>query len=213
MEIFNKKEYIEKYRFENKDKTKVYNQQWRKDNSEYMKQWHKDNPEYRKQWNKNNPEYNKKCNKQWRIDNPEKIKKWKKNNSEKINEYLRQWMNKKYKTNLKFNLNYRMAIAIGVSLKGNKAGRKWESLVDYTLNDLKKRLKKTMPEGYNWNDFLRGKLHIDHIIPKSAFNFTKPEHIDFKRCWKLKNLRLLPAKENIIKSNKLNKPFQPALEI
>ncbi|GAI73524.1 unnamed protein product, partial [marine sediment metagenome] len=44
-----------------------------------------------------------------------------------------------------------------------------------------------------WKDYLNRDLHIDHIIPKSAFNFTKPEHTDFKRCWALDNLRLLPV--------------------
>ena len=65
----------------------------------------------------------------------------------------------------------------------------------------------------NWQDFMEGKLHIDHIIPISAFNFTKPEHINFKRCWGLSNLRLLPAKENRIKKDKIIKPFQLALQI
>ena len=46
-----------------------------------------------------------------------------------------------------------------------------------------------------------------------VFNFSKPEHPDFKRCWALKNLRLLPAEENRKKGSKLINPFQPALEI
>jgi len=104
-----------------------------------------------------------------------------------------------------------MGIAIWLSLKGNKAGKHWENLVGYTLKDLVKHLKKTMPKGYNWKDVLNGKLHIDHIIPKSVFNFTKPRHIDFQNCWALSNLQLLPARENMLKHDKLTKPFQPAL--
>ena len=119
----------------------------------------------------------------------------------------------RYRTNPKYNLNRRIKGLIGLSLKGNKAGRHWESLVDYTLNDLIKRLNNTMPVGYTWKDFLTGKLQIDHIIPKKVFNFTKPEHTDFKRCWALSNLRLLPAKENLNKAAKLFRPFQPALKI
>lgn len=136
--------------------------------------------------------------KQYRKDNLKKIKQWHKN---------------KNKTDLKFNLNHRMRRVINYSLKGNKRGRHWEDLVGYNLIDLIKRLKKTMPSGYIWQDFLQGKLHVDHIIPISAFNFTKPEHVDFKRCWALKNLQLLPARENLIKSNKLSKPFQSALKL
>jgi len=140
--------------------------------------------------------------KQWQKDNPEKARK------------LRQKIeNHKQKTDLKYNLNRRMKSAIAISLKGNKAGRCWETLVGYTLSDLIKRLKKTIPKGYNWKDYLEGKLHIDHRIPVSVYNYSKPEHIDFRRCWALFNLRLLPARENMIKGNKLDKPFQPALKI
>jgi len=106
-----------------------------------------------------------------------------------------------------------MGVSIKRSLRNNKNGYHWEIFVDYTLSDLIKRLNNTMPEGYTWQDFLSGELHIDHIIPKSAFNFTRPEHTDFKRCWALSNLRLLPAKENRIKYNKLDRPFQPALKL
>ena len=113
----------------------------------------------------------------------------------------------------KYNLNGRISTIIRSSLKNNKNGKHWEDLVDYTLDDLVKRLKKTIPKGYCWQDFLEGKLHLEHIIPKNAFNFTKLEHTDFKRCWALKNLRLLPAKENLIKGKKLTKPFQPALKL
>jgi hypothetical protein len=129
--------------------------------------------------------------------------------------YRKEFINRYYlqrrKIDLKFNLNGRISVAMGHSLKGNKAGRHWEDLVGYTLDDLLKRLKKTMPQGYNWQNYLDGELHIDHIIPISAFNFTKTEHIDFKRCWALGNLRLLLAMKNWKKHAKLDKPFQRAL--
>jgi len=60
---------------------------------------------------------------------------------------------------------------------------------------------------------MEGKLEVDHIIPISVWDFDRPEQINFKRCWALKNLRLLPKKENRIKHNKLIKPFQPCLAI
>lgn len=45
-------------------------------------------------------------------------------------------------------------------------------------------------------------LHVDHIIPCASYDWTNPEEI--KKCWHPRNLRLLPAFENIIKSNKLD---------
>ena len=134
-------------------------------------------------------------------------------NKEKQKKWFRQYLRKRLKTDLKFNLNHNIRRSIWESLKNEKAGRHWEDLIDYTLTDLIKRLNKTMPEGYTWQDYLQGKLQMDHIIPISVFNFSKPEHTDFKRCWALSNLRLLPAKENLRKSNKLDRPFQPALKI
>lgn len=219
MNMFNKKEYYQKnrkgrteyqkeYRKNNPEKMKEYSKKYRENSSNkiirYSKQYYKKNRErilkYNKQYRKDNLEKMKKCQKQWYENNIEKIKK----------QCIKFWL-KKYKIDLKFRLNELMSGAIRRSLKGNKNGKHWENLVGYTLNDLIKRLKKTMPKKYDWQDYLQGKLHIDHIIPKSVFNFTNPEHIDFKRCWALKNLRLLPAKENLTKHNKLYKPFQPSL--
>lgn len=135
------------------------------------------------------------------------------NYNKKILKYYNKYQSERLKTDIKFRLNRNVSRLIRKALKGNKAGRKWGSLVGYTLNDLIDRLKNTIPVGYTWQDFLQGKLHIDHIIPVSAFNFSKPEHTDFKRCWALSNLQLLPAKENLIKRNHIDKPFQPALKI
>lgn len=191
--MFNRKEYMREYhqREEVKKHRKEYNKQWRKDNRE-------------KKLEQNRRHYQK-----YKDKRLEEAKKYYQKNKEKIWEYQRN----KYKTDLKFNLNNKISKAIRKSLRGNKNSWHWEDLIGYTREDLIKHLKKTLPKGYTWNDYMEGKLHIDHIIPKNAFNYSKPEHPDFKRCWALSNLRLLPVKENIIKSNKLNKPFQPALKI
>ncbi|MBA7512983.1 hypothetical protein ES705_04992 [subsurface metagenome] len=198
----NNAEHIKQYRIKNKEKTKEYNKQRRIGKEEELK-------EYSKQWRIDNKEKQKKYWKQYRIDNKEKIREYHINNREHRN----QCMIKRRKTDLKFNLNYKMGRNIGKALKANKAGRHWESLTGYTLAELIKQLNKTMPKGYTWQGFLSRELHIDHIIPIVAFNFTKPEHIDFKRCWALSNLRLLPAKENLSKHYKLTRSFQPALKI
>jgi len=193
--MFNKKEYMKEYR-------KLY---WKNNHKRLIKK--------HIEWQKNNPEKVSKNSKHYYENHPERFKKYHNENYEKIKISHRQYMNMKRKTDLKFNLNHKVSKAILKALKGNKYGRHWEDLVGYTLKDLIKRLKKTMPIYYTWQDFLQGKLHIDHKIPISAFNFTKPEHTDFKRCWYLSNLRLLPVRENLVKSNKLSKPFQLALKI
>lgn len=153
----------------------------------------------------------------WREDNPEKVreiqKRYRKKNHAKRNEYNKKWKKERYKTDLKFNLNFRMSESIRKSLIRNKNNYHWEDLVGYTLNGLIKQLNKTLPKGYIWQDYMEGKLQIDHIVPMSVYNFDNPRQVDFQRCWALSNLQLLPARENRSKHNKLLEPFQPALKI
>ena len=207
--------------FDKKEYMKKYNKQYKKDNPEYYKK-------YMEEYRLKNKDKAKIYFKRYRLDNKDKLKilnhKYHLNNKDERNTYGKQWykghkkekneyFKNRFEKDLKFNLNSRMGCLIWQSLKNNKKGQHWENLVEYKLSNLIKRLKKTMPKDYTWQDYLKGKLHIDHIIPKSVFNYTKPEHIDFKHCWALKNLQLLPGKENIKKSDNLAKPFQPALKI
>lgn len=215
--MFNRKDYDKKYHQKHKEHYKEYCRKHKEHISEYNKKYRQENKEYNSEYKKKyyqeNKEHLLELVKQWKKENPEYKKKYRKNNLEKIREYNKKYLKDRRKTDFKFNLNIKVSVAIRSSLKGNKKGRHWENLVGYTLNDLIKRLKRNIPEGYVWNDFIKSKLQIDHIIPISVFNFTKPEHIDFKRCWSLENLRLLPAKENFKKNNLLIKPFQPALKL
>ena len=240
--MFDEKAYNKQWAKDNSEKISLQKKQHYLENKEkmnaQMKQWHENNPEYRKQdWIKNkekrteqHKEWYKKnkinrvaYNKQWHIDNrkgSDYNKQCYLNNPEYFKQYnythrteRNKWERNRRRVDLKFNLNHRMRGSIYNAIRVNKAGKHWEILVGYSLNKLIKHLEKTLPNNYTWQDYLQGKLHIDHIIPIDAFNFTKPEHIDFKRCWDLSNLRLLPAKENMSKGCKLSRPFQPGLQL
>lgn len=137
---------------------------------------------------------------------------WLKEHPEKSSEYARnryKWQS----ASPRWRLSNCIRAGIYISLqKGSKNGRHWESLVDFTLDQLKAHLEKQFLPGMTWEN--HGSVwHIDHKIPVAAFNFQKPEDIDFKRCWALKNLRPLWKKANLSKKAKLDKPFQPALTI
>lgn len=157
-------------------------------------------------------EYNKKNNPE-RIIRKYEVQKissaiWKKNNPDKV---LKWWKNKDTKRRGtpigKLNDNIRRGISL--SLHGGKAGRSWESIVGYTVDDLKKHLEKQFSKGMTWNNY--GEWHVDHKNPRSIHNFKSSDDIDFKKCWELKNLQPLWKKDNLIKSNKINEPFQPSL--
>jgi len=153
------------------------------------------------------------------------IKSWADKNPQKQEKYTQHWRMmhrdhhlkirreaaKKFRLSPKNHLSNRMSCSIGHSLQGNKKGNHWEKLVGYTVGQLKKHLEKQFKEGMAWENYGRYGWEIDHIVPISAFNFSSPDNIDFKRCWALKNLRPLWRIDNRIKNDKLIKPFQPSL--
>jgi len=120
----------------------------------------------------------------------------------------RERYNKKYNTNPQFRLSRNMSRVIGRSLK-NKKGAHWEELVGYTIENLIKHLEKQFVNGMTWENY--GEWHLEHKTPQSVFNYTDPGHRDFKRCWALKNLQPMWAKDNLKKGAKLDKHFQPSL--
>jgi hypothetical protein len=149
---------------------------------------------------------------EWREKHKGKIsernKKYKAENKNKILEHKKKYREKN-KSDPQYRLRHGIRANISIALKGNKKGRHWETLVGYTLSDLKKHLEKQFEDGMTWENY--GEWHVDHIIPVSVHNFKKPEDEDFKRCFALKNLQPLWAKDNISKSDKLDRPFQPSL--
>lgn len=235
-DVIGKKEYVKEWRQVNKEHVKAYAKKYSMEHKEKIskrkREWYQANRwmilKQSKIWRDNNREhYNEYQNKYYlehKGEEAERNKKYYQEHKEERAEYSRKYhqehkeesriyQSNKLKTDLKCNLNNKISGSIYKSLKKNKGGKHWETLVGYGLDDLKRHLKKTMPKGYTWEDCMEGRLHIDHKIPISAFNFDKTEHTDFQRCWALSNLQLLPAKENQVKSNHLTKPFQPALKI
>ena len=135
---------------------------------------------------------------------------------EHIHEIQRNFYFRKKESDIRYVLSRRISANISTILRkkgGSKRGIHWEELVGYTIEDLIKHLEKQFVNGMSWENKGRYGWHIDHKIPISAFNFSSPTDLDFKRCWALKNLKPMWATDNIVKSNKLFKPFQPGLQI
>jgi hypothetical protein len=94
-------------------------------------------------------------------------------------------------------------------LINGKGGKKTFELLGYTPEQLKRNLEKKFLPGMSWDNY--GKWHIDHIIPRAAFNITSFNDIDFKRCWALSNLQPLWAMDNYTKRDKIVRPFQRSI--
>lgn len=178
------------------------------------KAYHRNNLEKRRaaasRWRKKNIEKARAAARLWYRENAARRlaynRDWHRNNPEKISR-----INARRRATPRGRINHSVAACMWRSLKRNKGGQHWETLVGYTLKDLMRHLEKQFRPGMTWDNY--GEWHIDHRIPVAAFNFTKPEHRDFRRCWSLKNLQPMWARDNILKRANLKKHFQPSLAL
>lgn len=183
---------------------------------------------YSHQWRTKKSQKCKETKLQWRLENKEKInknsKKYREQHKERIGRYCRKWRERnknqcnqyslRHRSTEKGKLNSRIRSAIRSSIaRGTKNKRPWETLVGFTVDQLKHHLEKQFRDGMSWEKFFNGEIQIDHKLPISKFNFTSPDHIDFKKCWSLKNLQPMWAKENLSKGAKIDKHFQPSLRL
>lgn len=197
--------------------------EWYRNNTEraleYSKEWAANNREkvnqYKKNWKETNADSVRISDKEYRAKNKEQRleynRQWRVDNIDKSRELGREATAKRLRTP-RGKLSSNVSRGIRGSLKIGKAGRHWEELVDYTVDQLKAHLEKLFKPGWAWENY--GTVwHIDHKTPIAAFNFERPGDIDFKICWSLKNLQPLEASKNMSKGDSLTEPFQPSLAI
>jgi hypothetical protein len=170
----------------------------------YLHEWYLKNKEkYQKRGRENylqNKEYHREKTYRWMRENPEQLR------------AIGRKAKAKLLLTTRGRLDQRISSAIKSRLQGKvKGGRSWGTLVEFTVNDLQKHLEKKFVAGMSWENM--GEWHLDHKIPRSVFNYNSPEDIDFSRCWALSNLQPLWKTDNISKSNRLDKPFQPSLAL
>lgn len=97
-------------------------------------------------------------------------------------------------------LDHRISQLVRNGLNGAKDGKAWEKLVGYSLDELMKHIERQFYDGMGWHNI--GDWHVDHIIPRSSFEYQSPSDEDFKACWAMTNLRPLWSTENISKGAK-----------
>jgi len=180
--------YYKKYKENNVEKLKTSQKKYREKNKEKVKKWHKE-------WEEKNREKRKEQMILYRIENKQQIlktsKQWREKNKEKI------------KNRLKTDNEYKIKITMHRSFK-NSIRKKTKSFFKYTnlaYADYIDYFKNNFPVEFS-EITEKGKYHIDHIIPCAIYDFKNPDEI--KLCWQPENLRIIPAKENLKKSSKLD---------
>lgn len=188
--------YYKEYNDLNQEKIKKYRIEYASANTEKIRQ-------AQRAYYEANAEAIKARSIKWRRDNPalkaEYNKEWAKANKDKMLGYFRA-----SKAKRRQNPRHRLHAAIGSQMRNalasRKAGRKWEHLVGYTVDDLVAHLEKQFTKGMSWDNY-GTKWHVDHIIPQVEFEASVCDNA-VRECWALTNLRPLCAKENAAKGSK-----------
>ncbi len=208
----NKKEYYQKNKEKILKRTRLSGKKWYQKNIKKMRLRHREyyqqNKEkvqqYQKEWREKNRKRRLQQHRDYYQKNREKIltsqKEYNKKNKEKRLQYKGKWQKYQRKTNPRYRLDENMGTAIWVSLKNKKAGRKWETLASYSLEELIEHLEKQFNSKMNWDNY-GSYWAVDHLRPRSLFNYTSSDDLEFKQCWSLKNLQPLEKIENIKKGN------------
>lgn len=160
-----------------------------------------------RQYSKNYKIANKKRLSEKRAQNKDKKaqynKKYYKENKERFAALNLANFKKRYHSDPIFKMHTNISSIIRRAMKsqnGVKDGKTFEHL-PYTLEQLKEHIESQFEEWMTWDNY--GQWHIDHIYPQSKLPYDSLEHPNFQKCWALKNLRPLCAKENIRKSDKI----------
>lgn len=79
-----------------------------------------------------------------------------------------------------------------------------EHYLGYSLIALKTALKKDLRdrEGITVVEAFKRDYHLDHKVPHSSFKPEEIGDIEFKKCWSIDNLWLIPAQTNLKKGAK-----------
>ncbi|HUS49173.1 MAG TPA: HNH endonuclease signature motif containing protein [Candidatus Paceibacterota bacterium] len=113
--------------------------------------------------------------------------------TEKSRDYYRKRMRRLRKEDEQYQIHFRIYNQFRKAYKKYNEGKliSPKGLIDFKL--ILKSLGDCPGKRTDW--------HIDHIRPISSFDLTKEEEI--LKAWNPENLRWLPAKENLLKSNKI----------
>ncbi len=129
-------------------------------------------------------------NKNWRLRNPEKVKEWRRN------------FHARHKKDPHYILATNLRKRILEELGRKKERKSSIEFLGCSIKELKFYLEGKFKDGMSWENHGLYGWHIDHIIPVSFFDLTQKEQLE--KAFRYTNLQPLWAKENLIKSAKVN---------
>lgn len=170
--------------------------------------WNSKMTEYRKEyWKVNKSKFSKLAHERYTknresILNKTKSAEYKKranklNKTSKRKKHRNEFLRNKRRTNVNYRIKTSILDRIKIEkLKNPNRGQSIELALGYKIEDLAIHLTNTMPDGYSITDYLVGKLELDHIIPVNFYCYLSAGDSEWKKCWSIKNLRLIPKEKN-----------------
>jgi predicted RNase H-like nuclease (RuvC/YqgF family) len=194
---------------------KLWEKQHRKEKIKYMKIWEHKHKLHRKKYYKYYYKKNKKILNIKRHLSYLKNKKrelmlnklWIKNNM-KLRRKQKQKYYKEHAKQINFKVLVNLRSRIYSVLKGIYKSKKTIDLLGCSIEKLKQHLESNFKLGMSWDNYGTGwkgkgmqEWHIDHKIPCSSFDLSKPS--EQRKCFHYTNLQPLWARENISKKDKI----------
>lgn len=136
-----------------------------------------------------------------RLKRLERMKRWRAENKGRLREWHRKRDKERRATDRGYRLNRSLRARLHKYLKAAILKKQWRTseLIGCDNTELKNHIEAQFIPGMTWENY--GDWHIDHRIPLSRFDLSKPEQQ--KSACHFSNLQPLWAEENMKKSNKL----------
>ena len=182
------------------------NVKWNSENKEKKAQWYQDNKKdilEKQKKSTTRKEHMIKYRERKKEDTRKYNKEYHKKNKKTIISKMVVQKRERRNSDVIFRIKCNIQSLFLVKLKTKNVGKR-QPFFSYTglrYSQYIEYFKTTQPEEFNLY-LEKGAYHIDHIIPCALYDFTDEEEI--KKCWHPHNLRIIPAEENLSKSNKLD---------
>jgi len=137
----------------------------------------------------------------WNDSRRETQRRYRAKYKDKIAVKRRAYFHKKLETDVQYRLMWLLRSRVMIALKSNLAYKAYKTieLLGCPIEIAREHLEKQFKDGMSWKN--HGEWEIDHIIPISSFDLTKPEQQ--KKAFHYTNLQPLIKLENRIKSSRM----------
>lgn len=128
----------------------------------------------------------------------ERQRKWRSANTERIRDRLKRY----YKENIQRNLSVKLRKRIKDALKYTRKSISTAELIGCSIEQLKTHIESQFVNGMNWNEYLLGRIHIDHKVPLAAFDLRDVNQQKIAFHWL--NLQPLWRQDNLQKGKSIS---------